>query len=186
MTTHPTIEDLLEKLQVARRARGEARAPGGPEPLRLYRELVAACPAFTPALLDLGRLLQLVDEPGVEDARAFAEIQRLLEQAVRASNREAAPLVELGYFLDTVRQTPQEAFALYEEGAARAQQVLEEAWAGMLRFWKHERTKESLEKALRLGELAEKVFPGSSRIQGAVHEVRQCAVSDGLLPPESP
>ena len=178
---HPTVEELLEKLR-------EARRGGGAEATRLeqvrrYRELLAQCPTFTPALLELGRLLQLTDEPGVEAEAAFVEIQKLLEQAVQVSGREAATVVELGYFLDTIRNASEKATPLYEEGAARALETLEDAWAGLLRAWVHERTKESLEKALRLGELAEKLFPDSGRIQEEVHRARRMATEDGLLKP---
>ncbi|AKJ08290.1 hypothetical protein ATI61_1317 [Archangium gephyra] len=178
---HPTVEELLEKLRRAREGRGT-------EPLRLeqvkrYRELVAEHPTFTPALLELGRLLQLTDEPGVETEEAFVEIQRLLEQAVEVSGREAATVVELGYFLDTIRNSSERATPLYEEGAAKALGTLEDAWAGLLRAWLHERTKESLTKALELSELAEKLFPDSGRIQGDVFRARQMATEDGLLKP---
>jgi hypothetical protein len=181
MPLHPTVEELLQKLR-------EARQGGGAEPFRLeqvrrYRELLAECPTFTPALLELGRLLQLTDEPGVEAEAAFVEIQRMLEQAVQVSGREAATVVELGYFLDTLRNAPEKATLLYEEGAAKALETLEDAWAGLLRAWVHERTKESLEKALQLGELAEKLFPNSGRIQGEVYSVRNTAIHDGLLKP---
>jgi tetratricopeptide (TPR) repeat protein len=153
------------------------------EQVRRYRELLAECPTFTPALLELGRLLQLTDEPGVDAEEAFVEIQKLLEQAVQVSAREASAVVELGYFLDTLRDAPAEATKLYEEGAAKALETLEDAWAGLLRAWVHERTKESLEEALRVGELAEKLFPDSGRIQDEVHRARQLAIHEGLLKP---
>ena len=88
------------------------------------------------------------------------------------SKRGAPSLVELGYFLDTLRDTPAEATALYEEGAARALETLEDAWAGLLRSWVHARTPESLRKALRTSALAEQLFPDSGRIQGVVHDAR--------------
>jgi hypothetical protein len=179
--THPTVEELLQKLRAARQG-------GGAEPFRLeqvrrYRELLEECPTFTPALLELGRLLQLTDEPGVDAEDAFVEIQKLLEQAVQVSGREASTVVELGYFLDTIRDAPEKALTLYEEGAAKALETLEDAWAAMLLAWVHERTKESLEKALRVGELAEKLFPNSGRIQGELYRARQMAIDDGLLKP---
>jgi hypothetical protein len=178
---HPTVEELLGKLR-------EARQGGGKEPFRLeqvrrYRELLADCPTFAPALLELGRLLQLTDEPGVDAEDAFVEIQKLLEQAVQVSAREANAVVELGYFLDTIRDDSEAATKLYEEGAAKALETLEDAWAGLLRAWVFERSKESLEKALRLGELAEKLFPDSGRIQGEVHDARRIATLDGHLKP---
>jgi hypothetical protein len=173
---HPSVEELAERLREARRA----GAPGDPERLRLHRELAATCPTFTPNLLELARQLQLAEEPGRETEAAFAEAQRLLEQAVVGSERSAPAVVELGYFLDTVRDAPGEATKLYEEGAAKALGTLEDAWAGLLRAWVHERTKESLEKALRLGEQAEKLFPDSGRIQGLVHDARRMATLEGL------
>ncbi|PTL83345.1 hypothetical protein [Vitiosangium sp. GDMCC 1.1324] len=178
---HPSVEELLEALREARRGGGAAEARL--EQVKRYRELVAKSPTFTPALLELGRLLELTDEPGVDAEEAFAEVQRLLEQAVQVSAREANAVVELGYFLDTIRNAPEEATKLYEEGAATALETLEDAWAGLLRAWVHERTKESLEKALRLGEQAEKLFPDSGRIQLEVIRVRQLAIADGVLKP---
>lgn len=179
--SHPSVDELLERLR-------EARRGGGAEAFRLqqvrrYRELLAECPTFTPALLELGRLLQLTDEPGVEAEEAFVEIQRLLEQAVQLSGREASTVVELGYFLDTIRNAPEKAMRLYEEGAATALETLEDAWAGLLRGWVHERTKASLQKALGLAEVAEKLFPDSGRIQGVVHDARRIASLDGLSSP---
>jgi len=176
---HPSVEELLARLQEAR----EAGKPGDPERLRLHRELAEHNPAFIPNLLELGRQLQLADEPGRDAEAAFAEVQRLLEQSVVASERSGPAVVELGYFLDTVRNDSVAATKLYEEGAAKALETLEDAWAGLLRSWVHERTKESLEKALRLSELAEKLFPDSGRIQGVVQDARRLATLDGHLKP---
>jgi tetratricopeptide (TPR) repeat protein len=178
---HPTVEELLGGLREARQ--GGAAEPFRLEQVRRYRELLADCPTFAPALLELGRLLQLTDEPGVDAEEAFVEIQKLLEQAVQVSAREANAVVELGYFLDTIRNDSEAATKLYEEGAAKALETLEDAWAGLLRAWVFERTKESLEKALRLSELAEKLFPNSGRIQGEVHDARRLATLDGQLKP---
>jgi hypothetical protein len=173
------VEELVARLQKAR----EAGKPGDPERLRLHRELAADSPTFIPNLLELGRQLQLADEPGRDAEEAFAEVQRLLEQAVVGSERSAPAVVELGYFLDTLRDDSAAATKLYEEGAAKALETLEDAWAGLLRAWVHERTKESLEKALRVGDLAEKLFPDSGRIQGVVHDARRLATLDGYLKP---
>ena len=178
-TLHPGVEELAERLREARRA----GAPGDAKQLRLHRELASEHPTYTPNLLELARQLQVADEPGRDAEETFEEAQRLLEEAVVGSERSAPAVVELGYFLDTVRNAPEKALPLYEEGAAKALETLEDAWAGLLRTWAHERTQESLEKALRVGELAEKLFPDSGRIQDEVHRARRMATEDGLLKP---
>lgn len=115
---HPPIEELLAKFQAASAA-GEA-SRGTPDQLKAYRELAEACPAFTPNLLHLARLLRLVDEPGTEAEPVLTEVRRLLEQAVQASDHSADALIELAYFLDTHRHEPAQARKLWEEGAAKA------------------------------------------------------------------
>lgn len=176
---HLSPEELLTRFRAAREA-GAGRM-GHPEQLKLLRALTADCPTFTPGLLFLAWALQLSDEASQQDATEdFANIQRLLEQAVQSSNRSAPAVVELGSFLDTFHSSP-EAERLYEEGAARSLETLEDAWAGLLRFWKHQRTKESLAKALPLADVAEKVFPASYRIRELVEDVRRYAVEEGLL-----
>jgi hypothetical protein len=173
-------EELVARLQAAR----AAGAPGSPERLRMHRALAEDCPSYVPNLLELARQLQLVDEPGSDEYQSLAEVEDLLSQAVSVSERSAPAVVELGYFLDALRDSPGEATKLYEEGAARALETLEDAWAGLLRAWVHERTPESLHKALRTGALAEQLFPDSGRIQGVVHDARQAAQHEGLLEPQ--
>jgi hypothetical protein len=173
----------MARLLAAREAGSASRA--SPEQLQLLRELVRDCPAVTPGLLELARLLLLTEEPGVDSQVAFAEARRLLEQAVLVSRRSAPALVELGYFLDVIGGQQDEALSLWEEGATQSLKTLEHAWAGMLRTWGDQRTKESLEKALRLAEVAEKVLPDSCRIQDEVEMVRGYARQDGLLKPDS-
>ncbi|HSP81045.1 MAG TPA: hypothetical protein VLQ93_21155 [Myxococcaceae bacterium] len=180
--THPSLDELTAKLRAARKA-GETDQ-GNPEQLRLLRELLADCPAFTPNLAHLARLLQLVDQPDVDASVTFSEAQRLLEQAVQSSERSAPTLVELGYFVDDIRNAPEEAFKLYQEGADKALETLEYAWAGMIRYWTDTRTRESLEQALRLGERALQVFPESERLLYYVTDAKRYAELEGLIPPE--
>jgi len=175
---HPSIEELLARFQAARRL--GAANKSDEEQLRIHRELVETCPAFTPNLLRLGRLLQLIDEPEVDAEKGFSEIQHLLTQAVRVSDRSAPSLVELGYFLDDIRSQADEAFKLYEEGARSALATLEDAWSGMLRYWTLQRTDDSLRQALQLAALAEKLFPPSSRITRYIEEAREVATLQGL------
>ncbi|MFP2933054.1 hypothetical protein ACLESO_49480 [Pyxidicoccus sp. 3LG] len=181
---HLSPEELLKRFLATREAAGDARHTT-PEQFQLLRELVRDCPAFTPGLLELARLLQLTEEPGVDAEVAFAEVQRMLEQAVLVSRREARALVELGYFMDVFRNREADALALWEEGAAHSLKTLEDAWAGLLRTWGDQRTPDSLGKALRLAETAEKVFPESFRIRDEVDMVRTYARQDGLLKPDS-
>jgi len=155
---------------------------GSSQRVKLQRELAEACPAFAPNLLYLARFLLLSDEPDAEGQDPFAEIQRLLEQAVQASDRSAPALVELAYFHDSIHNDFKKARGLYEEGAAKALETLEDAWAGLLNSLILEM---KLQEALTLAEHAEKVFPDSGRIMGAVHEARQAAVAAGLSPPQT-
>ncbi|MDY7231381.1 hypothetical protein [Hyalangium rubrum] len=174
---HLSPQDLLAKFQALREAaRQEPR--GSADQLKLHRELVEACPAFTPNLLELARLLRLADEPGVDVEEMLAEVHRLLEHAVQVSNRSADSLIELAYFLDTHRASPDEACKLLEEGASKALESLEDAWAGLIRLHSMEGR---LPQALALSAQAEKVFPESERIQAAIADARQSALVAGLI-----
>lgn len=176
---HPSLEELEAKLQKARDIGGANQAT--PEQLSLLREVTRECPAFMPSLLELARLLLLNEEAGVSAEAAFAEIQRLLEQAVRGSKRNPVAVLELAHFLDTFRNAPREAEKLYEEGAAGALKLVEESWTALLDLWTGENSRESLEKALKLGALAEKVFPESGDIMLAVVTARNYAARAGLI-----
>jgi hypothetical protein len=182
--THPNLSELVLRMKAARAA-GDINRPSQ-EQLRLHRELAELCPAFTPNLLELARLLRLDDNPPPEltGEAMQAELRQLLEQAVLASGRSAPALVELAYFLDIFHNSPPEAEALFKEGAGQALRTLEHAWAGLISFWSLKRTRESLTQALQLGEQAEKLFPESDIIFPHLRFARELAVSDGLLPPE--
>jgi tetratricopeptide (TPR) repeat protein len=178
---HPSIETLVEQLRAAR----EAGPPGKPSPekVKLLRELIAACPASTPGTLALARALLVTEEPGVGVEEAFAEIQRLLERAIQVSDRSAPALIELAYFIDTFRESPERARKLFEEGAAQALESLEDAWAGLLSLLTAE---EKWPEALALAERAEPLFPDSVRIIDAVERARELAARAAKPPPSSP
>lgn len=167
---HPSTEELAAKLRTAL-ATGENGRPSA-ERVKLLRELASACPTFTPAVLALARALLVTEEPGVEPTAAFDEIQRLLEQAVHGSDRGAPALIELAYFMDSVRDSSSAARPLLEEGAAKALASLEDAWAGLIRSWTLDGM---LSEALALAERAEQVFPASARIMNAVEDARASA-----------
>lgn len=181
---HPGLEELIARFREARR---DAEADmGNPQQLKLHRELVEACPAFTQNILFLAWRLLMFDDPARELEDRLSEVQRLLEMAVIGSYRSAPAVVELGYFLDTYRNAPHEAARLYEEASAKALETVRDSWRGLIRYWNDERTKESLEKALRLGELAEKLFPDYTPLMLEVLTTRQYASLDGLLPSGTP
>ncbi|HEX8821050.1 MAG TPA: hypothetical protein VF794_14070 [Archangium sp.] len=182
--THLELEELVAKFREARR---EAEANmGNPEQLKLHRELAEACPAFTQNLLFLAWRLLRSEEPGRQLEDRLAEIQRLLELAVLGSYRSAPAVVELGYFLDTYRNAPHEAARLYEEAGAKALETVRDSWRGLIRYWNDERTKETLEKALKLGELAERLFPAYTPLMLEVLTTREYAKLDGLLATGTP
>ncbi|WP_143196072.1 hypothetical protein [Archangium sp. Cb G35] len=167
-----------------REARREAETdPGNPEQLEVHRQLAEACPAFTQNLLFLAWRLLRANGPEEQLEDRLAEIQRLLERAVQGSYRSAPAVVELGYFLDTYRNAPHEAARLYEEAGAKALETVRDSWRGLIRYWNDARTKETLEKALKLGELAEKMFPDYTPLMLEVHTTREYAALDGLLSP---
>lgn len=178
--SHLSLEELVARMRAARDA-GEGQR-GDPLQVRLHRDLAKTCPAFAPNLLQLARLLLVSEEPDPQGQDTLAEVQQLLEQAVEASDRSAPALVELAYFHDSVHNDFEKARGLYEEGAAKALETLEDAWGGLLNSLILEKR---LQEALALSEQAEKVFPSSGRIMAAVHEARRAAVAAGLLPPES-
>jgi hypothetical protein len=178
--SHLSPEELMARLRAAREAGAHRR--GSPAQLEPHRELAEACPAFVPNLLQLARSLLVSDEPGPAGLDTFAEIQRLLEHAVQASDRSAPALVELAYFHDSIHNDFHQARGLYEEGAAKALATLEDAWAGLLNSLVLEK---KLQEALTLAGRAEKVFPASGRIMGAVQDARRAAVAAGVSLPEN-
>jgi hypothetical protein len=179
--THPSLEELLQKFEAARKA-GE-REGGKPEQLRLHRELADECPAFTHNLLYLARLQHLIEQPGRSAEEVLPEIQSLLESAVFGSYRSAPALLALGNFLDTFQDGTPEAMKLYEEGEQKALATLENAWFLKLRYWNLERTKESLGKALRICALVEHLFPEPNTfLEDEIQTTKRYAAQEGLIP----
>jgi hypothetical protein len=181
---HPSLEELIQKFEAAKKAGEHQR--GNPEQLRLHRELAEQCPAFTYNLRYLARLQQVVDQPGINTEEVLSEVRRLLESAVLGSYRSAPALLELGNFLDTFHDGPPEAMSLYEEGDQQALNTLEDAWFFKSRYWNNVGTKQSLQKALQLSKLAERVFPELGTLLWAeMQPTKRYAAQQGLLPPEA-
>ncbi len=179
---HPSLEELVQKFEAARKSGEHER--GNPEQFRLHRELAVECPGFTHNLLYLARLQLLFDQPGRTAEEVIPEIQSLLESAVLGSYRSAPALLALGNFLDTFQDGTAEAMRLYEEGEQKALATLEDAWFLKLRYWNLERTKESLEKALRLCVLAEQLFPEPNfLLEDEIQTTKRYAAQEGLFTP---
>ncbi len=171
-------EDLLARLQAAREAGGDK--PGSLERLRLHRELAAAAPSFVPNLLELGRGLLLAEEAAGDDT--FTEAEAVLRQAVAVSNRSAPTLVELAYFLNVIRDAPQQMEPLLEEAIDKSLHVLEDAWTGLINVLVEQ---EKYQRALEVSEQALRLFPNSTRIAMAVEAAHAQAIHEGLLPRKS-
>jgi tetratricopeptide (TPR) repeat protein len=171
-------KELLARLRVAREAAGGK--PGGLERLKLHRELAAEVPAFVPNLLELGRGLQLAELAAGEDT--FTEAETVLRQAVEVSERSAPALVDLAFFLNVIRDAPQEMEPLLEEAIAKTLPLLEEAWTGLINVLVEQ---DKLQRALEVSEQARRVFPDSVRITMAADFAQSTAEREGLLPPKT-
>lgn len=98
------------------------------------------------------------------------EVQPVLQRTARSLDRGGASLVELALYIHHIHQRPAEAERLLEEGAAKALNTLEDAWAGLIRVLT---VQHKLAQALELGELARRTFPDSPRICEAVEAARE-------------
>jgi tetratricopeptide (TPR) repeat protein len=177
MSAAPSLEELLARLRAAREAEGGQ--PGALERLRRHRELAALAPAFVPNLLELGRGLQLAALDAGEET--FTEAEAVLRQAVDVSERSALTLVELAYFLNVVRDAPQETEPLLEEAIGKTLLLLEDAWTGFINVLVEQG---KLQRALSVSQEARRVFPNSVRITMAAEFAQSLAAREGLLPPK--
>jgi hypothetical protein len=177
MSSPPSPEELLARLRAAREAEGGQ--PGALERLRCHRELAALAPAFVPNLLELGRGLQLAAPEAGEET--FTEAEAVLRQAVEVSERTPSALVELAYFLNVVREAPQEMEPLLEEAISKSLRLMEDAWTGLINVLVEQG---KLERALAMSEEARRVFPSSVRIIMAAEFAQSLAAREGLGPPK--
>jgi tetratricopeptide (TPR) repeat protein len=160
---------LSEVASLHRRA-SRMKKPGEAHPsLELLDEVLEACPGYVPALLLAGRRLQTSGSTGPAEARAAVrKARRYLQQAVLASDRSAASLVELGYFLYTVEGSMEAAERSLLAGVERALTVLEDGWSGLIDVLY---AQGRLDEAAALGKRAQQLFPGSVRIATALTPV---------------
>jgi tetratricopeptide (TPR) repeat protein len=148
--------------------------------LEVLDEVHEACPAFVPALLLAGRRLQSGKGASPADVRAgMRKARKYLQQAVVASDRSAATLVELGYFLHVVEKQPQAAETMLRAGVEKALTVLEDGWAGLIDVLC---SQGRLEEARELGARAHALLPGSVRIATALTP----AAVEVVKPPRPP
>jgi tetratricopeptide (TPR) repeat protein len=153
---------LIEVASLHRRASRMTKQGEALPSLELLDEALEACPAYVPALLLAGRRLQTSGSSGPAEARAaLRKARRYLQQAVLASDRSAASLVELGYFLYAVEGSTESSERYLLAGVEKALNVLEDGWSGLIDVMY---AQGRLEEAAKLGQRAQQIFPGSVRI----------------------
>ena len=96
MPEHIPLNDADALLKRARHADTKT-----PERVAQLRALLARCPAHAPALVALGKALQLLEPQPTEATDPFEEAEQALRNAVVASGRGDAALCELGDFFAT-------------------------------------------------------------------------------------
>lgn len=174
---------LTEVASLHRRASRMTKQDEALQSLELLDEALEACPAYVPALLLAGRRLQTSGSPGPAEARAaLRKARRYLQQAVLASDRSAASLVELGYFLYAVEGSTESSERYLLAGIEKALNVLEDGWSGLIDVMY---AQGRLEDAARLGQRAQQIFPGSVRIATALTPVL-AALSEPRSEPARP
>jgi tetratricopeptide (TPR) repeat protein len=137
--------------------------------LELLDEVLESCPAYVPALLLAGRRLQTTSASGPAEVRArVGKARRYLQQAVLASDRSAASMVELGYFLYAVEGSTEAAERYLQAGVEKALSVLEDGWSGLIDVLY---AQGRLEEAAALGKRAHQLFPASVRIASSLTPV---------------
>lgn len=137
--------------------------------LELLDAVLEACPAYVPALLLAGRRLQTTGSSGPAETRGrVGKARRYLQQAVLASDRSAATMVELGYFLYAVEGSTEAAERYLLAGVEKALTVLEDGWSGLIDVLY---AQGRLAEAAALGKRAQQIFPGSVRIATALTPV---------------
>jgi tetratricopeptide (TPR) repeat protein len=169
---------LTEVASLHRQASRMKRAAESPQALELLDEALESCPAYVPALLLAGRRLQTSASTGPAEKRAgLRKARRYLQQAVLASDRSAASLVELGYFLHAAEGDSDAAERYLLAGVEKALTVLEDGWSGLIDVLY---AQGRLEEAAALGQRAQHLFPDSVRIATALTPVM------AALPPPKP
>jgi tetratricopeptide (TPR) repeat protein len=163
---HVSLREVAALHKRASRMKRQSEAQAS---LELLDEALEACPAYVPALLLAGRRLQTCGAPGPAEARSgMHKARRYLQQAVLASDRSAASLVELGYFLYAVDGSTESAERYLLAGVEKSLTVLEDGWSGLIDVLY---AQGRLEEAARLGQRAQQLLPSSVRIATALTPV---------------
>jgi len=168
-TVHPTLNEIRQQFEKARERWAEKDKKSWALELRGVLDL---CPVYAPAMIMLGRALQVQDdiEPLAPEADPFAEIETLLRGAVEASENDVRAVIELAYFLYVLRDSLDDSRALFEKAVERARSHLEEAWLGVIKVATEQ---EDFTTALREGQRALGVFPESEKLKEAVEWARR-------------
>lgn len=164
---HPSPRELLDLLSQAR-----SQELGSAQQLQLLGELRRLCPAFFPALLLASRAELWSREDAGPTEEAFAQVERMLQDAAEVSHQTPEAVLERARFESVVRGSPASAERLYREAATRALASLEEAWAGLIEALGEQ---EKTDDARRIADQARQLFPDSK----AIAEARQFAKLEG-------
>ena len=165
-TSHLSIEEMLRVFAEARQ-----RPKGSLERVRMLMKLVDDCPSFAPALVDLGRQIQLLEGPErtVRGWPSLDDAGGHLATAVAVSSRAVEPLVEWAYFVDVVQDNAQDAEPLFEEAVNRARDELEQAWTGLIKVYLE---RDKIAEAEKAADRAAMVFPESDNLRDLVEQTR--------------
>lgn len=110
-----------------------------------------------------GKLVQLLEEP----KHTLDEAKQAFQQAIELDKDSPAAAIELGYFLDNVKDDPQAALKAYEEGVATARHLLLDGLIGQAKaFRQMEKREEFLRCLLEALSLARNE-PNSKKTKGA-------------------
>ncbi|WP_224368659.1 hypothetical protein [Hyalangium versicolor] len=175
----------LSELAVLHRRASRMNKPSqSHESLELLDEVLEACPAYVPALLLAGRRLQSSGSRGPDETRSgLRKARRYLQQAVLASDRSAASMVELGYFLYAAEGSTESAERYLRAGVEKALTVLEDGWSGLIDVLY---AQGRLQEAMELGKRAQLLFPGSVRIATALTPVMAALAASKAEPTQLP
>lgn len=153
---HCGVDELAAQLG------GSGGAAAREHELARLRELVRRCPAYVPALLQMGRALQRSRDPDGAGKVLLEEAGLVLESAVVASGRSASALNELAYYHLVVSGYARRAKELFEASTAAAAKLFEDGAVGLATVLIEEESLAEAAEVVRRGLL---MCPDSARLR---------------------